>query len=167
MQIPDYVAKTLLTLETAGYEARLVGGCVRDALLGFVPQDYDICTNALPEQIKSCFPGIHLVLSGEKHGTVGVLLSGHEVEITTYRGESAYMDHRHPEKVVFLPSLTGDLSRRDFTVNAMAMDIRGTLFDPFDGERAFPGYPWPWISGERSLIPSMEKEICTTIFCTP
>lgn len=135
MQIPDYVAKTLLTLETAGYEARLVGGCVRDALLGFVPQDYDICTNALPEQIKSCFPGMHLVLSGEKHGTVGVLLSGHEVEITTYRGERAYTDHRHPEKVVFLPSLTGDLSRRDFTVNAMAMDIRGTLFDPFDGER--------------------------------
>lgn len=134
MQLPSHVSQALYTLEAAGYEARLVGGCVRDTLLGVVPHDFDLCTNALPEKIKACFPHHTLVLAGEKHGTVGVVF-GHEVlEITTYRTETGYTDNRHPGSVTFVPSLTEDLSRRDFTINAMAMDKDGTLFDPFGGQ---------------------------------
>lgn len=133
--IPTYALEGLLALEKGGYEARLVGGCVRDTLLGAVPHDYDLCTNASPEKIKACFPAHTLVLAGEKHGTVGVVF-GHEVlEITTYRRETGYADGRHPDKVAFVSSLEEDLSRRDFTVNAMAMDKEGRLFDPFGGRR--------------------------------
>lgn len=132
--IPPYVEQGLAALEEAGYEARLVGGCVRDALLGIQPHDYDLCTNALTGEIKACFPNETLILAGEKHGTVGVVF-GHEVlEITTYRRESGYADCRHPGEVTFVGTLEEDLSRRDFTINAMAMDRAGHVYDPFGGQ---------------------------------
>lgn len=134
MELPSYVRTALQTLEEAGFEARLVGGCVRDTLLGAVPHDFDICTSALPEETKACFPAHTLVLSGEKHGTVGVVFGNEVVEITTYRRELGYTDGRHPNSVTFVPSLTEDLRRRDFTINAMAMDLQGTLYDPFGGQ---------------------------------
>lgn len=134
MELPSYVRTALHTLEEAGFEARLVGGCVRDTLLGATPHDFDICTSALPEETRACFPAHTLVLAGEKHGTVGVVFGKEVVEITTYRRELGYTDGRHPSSVTFVPSLTEDLRRRDFTINAMAMDLQGTLYDPFGGQ---------------------------------
>lgn len=134
MQLPVPVSQALHALEVAGYEARLVGGCVRDTLLGIPPHDFDICTNALPDAIKACFPAHTLVLAGEKHGTVGVVFGREVLEITTYRRETGYADCRHPSAVAFVGSLAEDLSRRDFTINAMAMDKDGTLYDPFGGQ---------------------------------
>lgn len=134
MELPSYVRTALQTLEEAGFEARLVGGCVRDTLLGTMPHDFDICTSALPEETRACFPAHTLVLAGEKHGTVGVVFGKEVVEITTYRRELGYTDGRHPSGVTFVPSLTEDLRRRDFTINAMAMDLQGTLYDPFGGQ---------------------------------
>lgn len=139
MELPPYVITALHTLEAAGFEARLVGGCVRDTLLGVEPHDFDICTNALPEETKACFPGHTLVLAGEKHGTVGAVFGKEMLEITTYRRELGYTDGRHPNSVAFVPSLTEDLRRRDFTINAMAMDLQGTLYDPFGGREDLEG----------------------------
>jgi len=110
-----------------------VGGCVRDSLLGLTPHDYDLCTNATPEQIKQVFSAYPLVLSGEKHGTVSVVLQHQLVEITTFRTEGGYTDSRHPDWVRFVPSIEEDLSRRDFTVNAMAFSPTRGFADPFGG----------------------------------
>lgn len=131
--IPPHAEKALRLLETGGFEAWCVGGCVRDLLLGLAPHDWDVTTNALPSEIKSCFPGCKTVDTGLRHGTVTVLLDGEPVEITTYRSDGAYTDHRHPEAVRFSKSLADDLSRRDFTVNALAFHPARGLRDLFGG----------------------------------
>jgi len=130
--MPDYVINLLKTLETAGYEAWCVGGCVRDTLLGRQPGDWDVTTNALPEESMAVF-GERAVPTGLQHGTVTVRMEGGTVEVTTYRVDGAYTDHRRPDSVTFTPSLEEDLRRRDFTVNAIAMNRQGELRDPFGG----------------------------------
>lgn len=133
-EIPEYVQKVLNRLEQNGFEACIVGGCVRDFLLGKTPNDYDVTTNALPEQIKECFSDISNIDYGQKHGTVAVVSDGNIVEITTYRVDGSYADNRHPDKVSFTSELSEDLKRRDFTVNAMAVNTRGELTDLFNGQ---------------------------------
>lgn len=133
MQLPSYVNRCLMALEDAGFACYAVGGCVRDAVLGLTPHDYDLCTAATPEQIKAVFAGQGMVLAGEKHGTVGIITEKGVVEITTFRTEGGYRDNRHPDWVEFVEDVAGDLARRDFTVNAMAYSpVRG-FADPFDG----------------------------------
>jgi len=133
MQLPKYAMQCLEALENAGFSAYAVGGCVRDMLLELTPQDYDLCTSATPEQIKTVFAGQPMVLAGEKHGTVGIITDCGVVEITTYRTEGGYQDNSHPDWVAFVDGIEPDLARPDFTVNAMAWSpIRG-LADPFGG----------------------------------
>ena len=133
MALPEYVMGCLERLEKAGFRAWAVGGCVRDACLGKTPHDFDLCTDALPEQIQAAFPDRELVLAGVKHGTVGVVTPEGVVEITTLRTEGDYRDGRHPQWVKFVPELREDLLRRDFTINAMAWNPREGLQDPFGG----------------------------------
>lgn len=128
------------SLENAGYEAYIVGGCVRDALLGRVPEDWDITTNALPEQMKAIFPVT--VDTGIQHGTLTVLVPPDEIEngirsfeVTTFRIDGEYTDHRHPNSVSFTSSLEEDLARRDFTMNAMAYHMDRGIIDPYFGQR--------------------------------
>ena len=133
MTIPQAALDALEQLNRAGFSAWLVGGCVRDLLMGRTPGDYDITTAARPEQVEAVFAGERIIETGLKHGTVTVLLGGLPLEITTYRQEAAYSDHRHPDAVRFAPSLEADLSRRDFTVNAMAWHPAEGLVDLFGG----------------------------------
>ena len=135
MNLPEYAASCIAALENAGFSAYAVGGCVRDMSLGLTPQDYDLCTNALPHQIQAVFQNQKLVLAGEKHGTVGVVTDGGVVEITTYRTEGDYLDHRHPNRVDFVDHIDSDLARRDFTVNAMAWSPLRGFADPFGGRQ--------------------------------
>lgn len=135
--LPPAVAHCCRTLWQAGFEAYPVGGCVRDLLLGRTPQDWDICTSALPPQVQSLFP--HTVPTGIDYGTVTVVLDGHGLEVTTFRCEGGYRDGRRPDAVSFVSSLTDDLSRRDFTVNAMALAPGGTVIDPFGGQADLEG----------------------------
>ena len=134
MHLPEHILACLDALETAGFEARVVGGCVRDACLGLTPHDYDICTSALPEETEAVFDGQKLVLAGKKHGTIGVFTAGEVVEITTFRTEGDYRDNRHPEWVEFVTDIEKDLARRDFTVNAMAYSPKRGFADPFGGQ---------------------------------
>ncbi len=115
----------------AGFEAYFVGGSVRDRVLGLTVNDVDIATSAMPNEIKEIFK--RTIDIGIEHGTVMVLENGESYEITTFRTESTYKDFRHPDSVTFVRSLTEDLMRRDFTMNAIAMDIKGNLIDPFGG----------------------------------
>lgn len=131
IQLPDKVHKIIETLETAGYEAYAVGGCVRDSILGREPDDWDITTSAKPEEIKRLFP--RTVDTGIKHGTVTVLLGKECFEVTTYRIDGAYEDSRHPSEVTFTVNLKEDLRRRDFTINAMAYNERSGLVDIYGG----------------------------------
>lgn len=131
--LPPKTAAVLRRLSSAGFSAYAVGGCVRDSLLGAAPQDWDICTNAKPQEIIACFSEERTILTGVRYGTVTVLLDGEAFEVTTYRAESVYSDNRHPDEVRFLSSLRGDLARRDFTVNAMAADADGAVVDCFGG----------------------------------
>lgn len=133
MFLPNEVRDCLDALEHAGFPTYAVGGCVRDAVLGKLPQDYDLCTAALPPQIRSVFADRSLVLAGEKHGTVGVVTEQGVVEITTFRTEGDYRDNRHPGWVAFVPHIEEDLARRDFTVNAMAYSPSRGFADPFGG----------------------------------
>lgn len=134
MYLPEHVARAIQKLEDAGFAAYAVGGCVRDWLLGLEPHDYDLCTSAAPDEIRRVFSDRSLVLAGQKHGTVGVVF-GHEVlEITTFRTEGRYDDARHPSCVFFVRDIAEDLSRRDFTVNAMAYSPTRGLCDPFGGQ---------------------------------
>ena len=133
MYLPESIQNCIDLLENAGFAAYAVGGCVRDACLGLTPHDYDLCTSALPEQTEEVFRDYRLVLAGEKHGTVTVLTEGGPVEITTFRTEGGYRDNRHPDWVKFVPDIEGDLSRRDFTVNAMAYSPKRGFADPFGG----------------------------------
>ena len=134
MELPKNVLYCIELLEAAGYPAYAVGGCVRDWLLGLTPHDYDLCTAATPEIIQKVFSKHSLVLNGVKHGTVGVIFPEGVVEITTFRTEGGYADGRHPDWVRFAPTIQEDLSRRDFTVNAMAYSPTRGLVDPFDGQ---------------------------------
>ncbi len=131
-RIPQSAQKALDTLNDNGYEGYLVGGCVRNWLMGATPHDFDITTNALPEQIKSCFDGYRTIETGIKHGTITVIIYGESLEITTYRADGEYLDNRRPESVEFVSSLSEDLSRRDFTMNAIAY-ANGELVDLFSG----------------------------------
>ena len=133
MNIPESVYFCLNELESKGFAAYLVGGCVRDHFLGLKPHDFDICTDALPEQIEGVFENFPLVLAGKKHGTVGVVTASGVVEITTFRTEGPYRDSRHPDWVKFVGDVRDDLARRDFTVNAMAWSPTRGLADPFGG----------------------------------
>lgn len=129
--MPSKVTQIIHTLQNAGYEAYAVGGCVRDSLLGREPDDWDITTNAYPEQIKGLFR--RTVDTGIKHGTVTVMLGKEGFEITTYRIDGVYEDSRHPKEVTFTASLAEDLKRRDFTINAMAYNDEAGIVDLFDG----------------------------------
>ncbi len=131
--LPDYIIPVLDVLEGAGFEAYLVGGCVRDKALGKAPNDYDITTNAKPHEMISVFEGYRVIETGLKHGTLTVVSEGECVEITTYRVDGEYADNRHPTSVSFTDDITLDLSRRDFTVNAMAYSRCLGLCDPFHG----------------------------------
>ena len=132
-EIPAGAQKILQTLIDAGYEAYLVGGCVRDLIRGVAPHDWDICTSARPEETESCFAGQRIIETGLKHGTVTVLEDGEPYEITTYRTEGPYSDSRRPDYVKFVSDLKADLARRDFTMNAIALGLDGSLRDPFGG----------------------------------
>ena len=134
MYIPNSVLELMNKLEEAGYETWVVGGCVRDHLMGNVPHDYDCCTAAAPEAMQAIFADRQLVQAGLKHGTVGVVTDNGVVEITTFRTEGGYLDARHPDWVRFVRDVKEDLARRDFTVNAMAYSPRRGLCDPFGGQ---------------------------------
>ncbi len=127
-------AKALEILRAAGYEAWIVGGCVRDALLGQPPKDYDITTSALPEETKRAFQGCRVIETGIRHGTVTVVLEEEPLEITTYRVDGGYSDARHPDAVTFTRSLREDAARRDFTMNAIAYAPGAGLRDFFGGQ---------------------------------
>ena len=124
-------SRILERLHERGYEAYIVGGCVRDMMLGRQPEDWDITTNALPGQVKAVFG--RTIDTGIKHGTVTVMMKGRGFEVTTYRIDGAYSDGRHPDSVAFTPSLEEDLKRRDFTINAMAFNRSEGLVDLFEG----------------------------------
>ncbi|MBO4904103.1 MAG: CCA tRNA nucleotidyltransferase [Lachnospiraceae bacterium] len=130
-QFPANVRTIIKKLQDAGYEAYAVGGCVRDSVLGRVPNDWDITTNALPEQVKKLFR--RTIDVGIEHGTVKVMIGNDGYEITTYRIDGAYEDNRHPKEVTFTPDLREDLRRRDFTINAMASSEKTGLVDLFGG----------------------------------
>lgn len=132
MRLPETVRDILNKLETAGFQAYAVGGCVRDSILGKEPDDWDLTTDARPEEVKALFP--RTVDTGLQHGTVTVLLGGEGYEVTTYRIDGSYSDGRHPDSICFTPSLAEDLKRRDFTINAMAVSERGELVDLFGGQ---------------------------------
>lgn len=134
IKIPDNVEKILKQLHKNNYKAYVVGGCVRDSLLKKMPHDWDICTNAHPEEIISCFKEYNVIPTGLKHGTVSVIINHTPYEITTFRTESSYSDHRRPDSIEFVKNLKEDLSRRDFTINAMAYNTEESLFDYFGGQ---------------------------------
>ncbi len=134
MKLPKQVRYCIDKLQAKGHCAYVVGGCVRDSLLGLTANDYDMCTDALPEEISEIFAKHTLVRSGEKHGTIGVVVNHTVYEITTFRTEGEYTDSRHPNWVNFVDSVEEDLSRRDFTVNAIAYSPTSGYIDPFNGQ---------------------------------
>lgn len=134
INIPDAPKQLMKILLDAGHSAYVVGGCVRDSCLGITPHDWDICTSALPEEMQECFKDYHVIETGLKHGTLTVMVDGVGYEITTYRVDGGYSDHRHPDSVMFVDNLKEDLNRRDFTVNAMAADISGKIYDFHNGQ---------------------------------
>lgn len=131
--LPEQVAALIRRLEEYGHEAFIVGGCVRDSLMKRQPNDWDICTSAKPEEMLACFQDFRVLETGLKHGTLTILADGQPFEITTYRIDGDYSDGRHPDQVLFTSDLTKDLSRRDFTINAMAWHPSRGLIDPFGG----------------------------------
>ena len=139
MKIPETVLRLIRRLRDAGYPAYAVGGCVRDSLLGRTPNDWDLCTAALPEEMLSVFAGERVAETGLKHGTLTVIFDHVPYEITTFRTDGPYTDHRHPDSVVFVPEVSGDLARRDFTINAMAYDPEEGLIDLFGGQEDLRG----------------------------
>ena len=133
MNMPKDVEFIIEEIEKNGFEAFIVGGCVRDALLHKEPEDWDITTSAKPEEIKKIFK--KTIDTGIEHGTVSILLGRNTYEVTTYRLDGKYSDGRHPDKVEFSPLLEEDLKRRDFTINAMAYSKKVGLVDLFEGEK--------------------------------
>lgn len=134
MDMPKNVDIAINLLQSAGFEAYAVGGCVRDSLLGKTPNDWDITTSAKPEDMKSVFADFHCIDTGIKHGTVTVVIDGEPLEITTFRLDGEYEDNRHPKSVTFTSDLGADLGRRDFTVNAMAYSKMTGTVDLFGGQ---------------------------------
>ena len=134
MDMPKNVDTAINLLQSAGFEAYAVGGCVRDSLLGKTPNDWDITTSAKPEDMKSVFINFHCIDTGIKHGTVTVVIDGEPLEITTFRLDGEYEDNRHPKSVTFTSNLGADLGRRDFTVNAMAYSKKTGTVDLFGGQ---------------------------------
>lgn len=134
--VPDTAKDIISTLESSGFEAYVVGGCVRDSIMGIDPHDWDICTSATPPQIIECFRTKRIIETGLKHGTVTIINDGDQYEVTTFRIDGEYSDNRHPDHVIFTTSIEEDLSRRDFSMNAMAYNDRIGLVDPFGGSRA-------------------------------
>ena len=133
IKIPDNANTIINTLQNNGHSAYVVGGCVRDSLMGRIPHDWDICTSATPEQMLEIFKDFRVIETGLKHGTVTIVIDGEQYECTTYRIDGKYSDNRRPDNVTFTNDLVEDLKRRDFTINAMAYnDIEG-LIDPFGG----------------------------------
>lgn len=133
MKIPGHVKFTLDRLEKCGYSAYLVGGCVRDFIMGIEPHDFDITTNATPDEIEKCFDDIKTLDIGKKHGTITLVFDKECVEVTTYRIDGEYKDSRHPESVIFTDRIEEDLARRDFTMNAIAYSPKYGFADPFSG----------------------------------
>lgn len=133
MVLPENISRALDMLESAGHEAWVVGGCVRDSLMGIIPHDYDITTSALPTETEQVFAGYRLIETGLKHGTVTVLADGSPIEITTYRVDGEYRDSRRPERVTFTRNIRDDVSRRDFTMNGIAYNPKQGYFDEFGG----------------------------------
>ena len=134
IRMDEGAAELLDTLHRAGYAAYVVGGCVRDSLLGLTPHDWDLCTSALPQQVMELFGVQRCIPTGLQHGTVTVKQSGALYEITTFRTEGTYTDGRHPDEVHFVPDVRKDLARRDLTINAMAYNEKEGLVDPFGGQ---------------------------------
>ena len=134
IRMDEGAAELLDTLHRAGYAAYVVGGCVRDSLLGLTPHDWDLCTSALPQQGMELFGAEKCIPTGLQHGTVTVKQGGGLYEITTFRTEGAYTDGRHPDEVHFVPDVREDLARRDLTINAMAYNEKEGLVDPFGGQ---------------------------------
>lgn len=133
MELPFQISEILERLNRSGFDAYVVGGCVRDALMGKQPHDYDITTSALPNETERVFSDCRVIETGIKHGTVTVLYKGQSIEITTFRIDGEYADGRHPDSVTFSRNIEDDLSRRDFTVNGVAYNHKSGLIDPFGG----------------------------------
>lgn len=134
IKIPLGASTILDTLGKQGFEAYVVGGCVRDSLLWLTPKDWDICTAATPQEVESCFDGYRIIETGLKHGTVTVVMDDGQYEVTTFRTDGVYSDNRRPDSVEFVKDIREDLARRDFTVNAMAYNPSLGLVDPFGGQ---------------------------------
>lgn len=133
IEVPTPVNYIIQELEKCGYEAYMVGGAVRDSILGRPIHDYDICTSAMPGEILEAFPNEEVIPTGLKHGTVTILINKEPYEVTTYRIDGDYSDNRRPDNVTFTKNLVEDLQRRDFTINAMAYNPKTGLIDPFNG----------------------------------
>lgn len=133
MVINDKANKIIELLQTAGYKAYLVGGCVRDAYMGIPPKDWDICTSATPEEMREVFKDYKIYNTGEKHGTLTVNVNDELFEVTTFRKDGRYTDARHPDSVEFIDDIKDDLARRDFTINAIAYNYQESHIDPFGG----------------------------------
>lgn len=133
VEVPAPVNYIIQELEKCGHEAYMVGGCVRDSVLGRKPHDYDICTSATPDEILKAFPDEEIIPTGLQHGTVAILINKEPFEVTTYRIDGDYSDNRRPDNVTFTKNLVEDLRRRDFTINAMAYNPKTGLIDPFNG----------------------------------
>ena len=133
IELPEKVHTIIQTLMDAGYEAYAVGGCVRDSILGRIPDDWDITTSAKPQEVKSLFR--RTIDTGIQHGTVTIMMGKEGFEVTTYRIDGEYEDHRHPKEVLFTSNLIEDLKRRDFTINAMAYNEVEGLVDAFEGHK--------------------------------
>ncbi|NMA58717.1 MAG: tRNA adenylyltransferase, partial [Clostridium cochlearium] len=134
MEIPNYVKSIMGKLEAYGYETYIVGGAIRNILLNKKPKDYDISTSATPDEIEEVFSDYKTIGIGKKFGTIVVSQREGDVEITTFRKEGNYIDGRRPEWISFSNNVIEDLSRRDFTINAMAYNVENGLFDPFGGK---------------------------------
>ncbi len=132
--LEEKIKKMISELKAYGYDAYAVGGCVRDFLMERKPYDIDITTSATPDDVKHIFSGYRVIPTGEKHGTVTVVMDGEHIEVTTFRTDSKYSDHRHPDKIEFASRIEDDLSRRDFTINAMAYNDERGMVDPFSGQ---------------------------------
>lgn len=136
INIPADVNKLIRTLQNNGHTAYVVGGCVRDSILGRKPHDWDICTSATPSEMLKIFKGERIIETGLQHGTVIIVVNGDSYEITTYRIDGIYSDNRRPDEVIFSDSIKEDLRRRDFTMNAMAYNDEEGLVDPYNGLQA-------------------------------
>ena len=134
MEYPQYVKVVLDKLAAAGFDAYIVGGSLRDIIIGRTPSDFDVTTSALPEEILEVFSDMKTIPTGLKHGTVTVLSGGEPIEVTTFRTDGEYLDSRHPESVSFASDVRDDLSRRDFSVNAIAYNEKRGIVDPFGGK---------------------------------